>query len=154
MKVSKAIARAGLAAALAATLCVGCGPSTAGPRSQEEASIRQIWQVYHSYQKGNKPPPKGPGDLMALQRAFPGVIESVKSRDILVYWGVGFEDGSEGASTVLAYRKEVPEKGGEVLMRDGTARTMTAEEFGAARKPPGATTEFQLPTPGKSKKKR
>jgi hypothetical protein len=142
MEVCKAIARAGLAAVLTAMLAVGCGPSTAGPRSSEHLSIAQVGQVFHLYQKGNKPPPKGPADLAALQRPFPGAIDSINSRNVLVYWGVGIADGSEAASTVLAYHKDVPQKGGEVLMQDGTARTMTAEEFQAAKKPAGATTDF------------
>ena len=45
---------------------------------------------------------------------------------------------------MLAYHKDVPEKGGEVLMQDGTAKKMTAEEFQAAPKPAG-TTECPCP---------
>ena len=57
---------------------------------------------------------------------------------MLVYWGAGISDEPEAASTVLAYHKDVPEKGGEVLMQNGKARKMTAEEFKAAPKPAGA----------------
>jgi hypothetical protein len=35
---------------------------------------------------------------------------------------------------VLAYETEVPEKGGAVLMQDGTVKTMTADEFKSAPK--------------------
>ncbi len=38
------------------------------------------------------------------------------------------------SNTVLAYAKDVPEKGGWVLMGDGTARQMTPEEFKKAPK--------------------
>ncbi len=58
-----------------------------------------------------------------------------------MYWGVGLSDSAEAASTVLAYQKDVPEQGGEVLMQNGTAKKMTADEFKAAAKPAGATTE-------------
>ena len=154
MKVSRAMARAGLAAVavLAAMLPAGCGPSISGPKPGEETSIIQIWQVYRSYRKANKTPPKGPADLQAMQRGFPAALESIRSKEVLVFWGVGLEDGPEAASTVLAYQKDVPEKGGGVLMQDGSSRTMTAEEFRAARKPPGATTDFTLPPAGKKKR--
>ena len=68
---------------------------------------------------------------------------------MLVYWGAGLSDGPDAASTVLAYQKDVPEKGGEVLMQDGTPKKMTADEFKAARKPEGATTD---PGPAPRKK--
>jgi hypothetical protein len=154
MEFGKAIARVGLAAAMAAAvLPIGCGPSNAAPRSMEHLSIAQIGQVFHVYQKGNKPPPRGPADLSGLQRAFPAAIGAINSRDVLVYWGVGFQDGPEAASTVLAYHKDVPQKGGEVLLQDGTSRTMTAEEFQAAKKPAGATTDFPPPAAGKARKR-
>jgi hypothetical protein len=149
MKGFKVIARIALAAALAATIPVGCGSSTAGPKEGEDATIGQIWRIFHSYKKTNKPPPKGPGDLLSMQRAFPAAIDAIQSKQALVYWGVGLEDGAEAASTVLAYQKDVPEKGGAVLMQDGSTRTITAEEFHSARKPPGATTETKASGPNR-----
>lgn len=154
MQTSQAIARAGLAAWLAAMLLAGCGPSTAPPRSLDEATLNQIWQVFHSYQKGTRPPPRGPADLLPMERNFPAALDSIRSREVLVFWGVGFDEGSEAASTVLAYHMDVPGKGGGVLMQDGTIRTMTAEEFQSARKPPGATTDFQHPPADKKSKRR
>ncbi len=44
----------------------------------------------------------------------------------------------EPADAVLAYRKTVPEQGGQVLMQDGwTIKSMTADEFKAAPKAGG-----------------
>ena len=102
--------------------------------------------MFHLYQKGQKPPPKGPSDLLPMQRMFPAAVDSIRNKEVLVYWGVGISEAPEAASTVLAYHKDVPEKGGEVLMQDGTAKKMTAEEFEAAPKPAGATTEGAAPT--------
>ena len=124
---------------------VGCGPSTAGPESLTQYSIGQIGQLFHLYQKGQKPPPKGLQDILPLERALPGAVGSIKSKEVLIYWGAGLSDAPEAASTVLAYQKDVPEKGGEVLMQDGTAKKMTAAEFQSAPKPAGATTEGEQP---------
>jgi hypothetical protein len=151
MQASIATVCACAAAVLAAILPVGCGPSTAAPESREELSILQVGQVFHAYQKQQKPPPKELKDILPLQRVLPTAVESIRSKDVLVYWGVGISDAPEAASTVLAYHKDVPEKGGEVLMQDGTAKKMTAAEFQAAPKPPGATTESAAPS-GKKKK--
>jgi hypothetical protein len=146
MQVFQTMRRAGLASlALPAVLAlIGCGgPGSSGSeaRSREHYSIGQIGQIFRIYQKGQKPPPKTLKDLLPLQNGFPSAIESLKSREVLVYWGAGISDSSDAASTVLAYQKDVPEKGGEVLMQDGTDRLMTAEEFKAASKPPGASTD-------------
>jgi hypothetical protein len=150
MQVSSAIARACATAVVAAAIFpFGCGPSTAGPESTAQLSIGQIGQMFHFFQKGQKPPPRGPKDLLPLQRQYPAAVNSINSKEVLIYWGVGISDAPEAASTVLAYHKDVPENGGEVLMQDGTSKKMTADEFKAAPKPAGATTEGVAPTKNK-----
>ena len=154
MQFSNAIARACVAAVLAAIFPMGCGPSTAGPESVAQLSIGQVGQIFHRLSEGAKATAQGLNDLQSLQRMYPAAVESIKSKDVLIYWGVGLSDGPEAASTVLAYHKDVPENGGEVLMQDGTAKKMTAEEFKAAPKPAGATTEGAAPSkkpPGRRK---
>jgi hypothetical protein len=146
MHVSKAMAGACVALVAAAILPVGCDSSTSAPESREELSILQVGQLFHRYQKAQKSPPQGLKDLASAGKILPAAVESIRSKEVLVYWGEGISDAPEAASTVLAYQKDVPEKGGEVLMQDGTARKMTATEFQAARKPPGATTEGAAPT--------
>jgi hypothetical protein len=150
MQVSNVIARACVGAVLVAVVPIGCGPSTAGPESTAELSIGQVGQIFHFIQKGQKPAPKGASDLLPMQRVFPAAVDSIRNKEVLVYWGVALSDAPEAASTVLAYHKDVPEKGGEVLMQDGTAKKMTAAEFQAASKPAGASTEGAAP----SKKKK
>ena len=59
--------------------------------------------------------------------------------DVVVLWGPSSrtraEEGSEdSADEVLAYEKRVPEQGGEVLMKNRTVKTMTADQFKAAPK--------------------
>jgi hypothetical protein len=141
MHVLNRSARVCLMAALTVIVPVGCGPSAAGPESPEELKIMQISQLFHIYQRGQKPPPQGINDAESLRQVVPAAVAAIRSKEYIVYWGVGVSDGPEASSTVLAYQKDVPEKGGEVLMQDGKATKMTAEEFKAAKKPVGAKTD-------------
>jgi hypothetical protein len=135
MHVSSLSARAWVMAVLTASVPLGCGPTAAEPKSAEQLQISQIHQLFHMYEKGQKPPPKGIKDVEHLAPHIPAAIAALKSKAVIVYWGAGLSHEPDAASTVLAYQKEVPEKGGEVLMQDGTAKKMTAEEFKAAKKP-------------------
>jgi hypothetical protein len=117
---------------------VGCGPSTSGPESREELAISQVSKIFQMRKRTQKPPPKGIKDVAGQKVIAPAAVEAITSGDVIVYWGVGLADDPEAASTVLAYQKDVPEKGGEVLMQDGKAKRITADEFKAAKKPPGA----------------
>jgi hypothetical protein len=153
MQFSKAIARACAEAVLAAIVPVGCGHSTAGPDSAAQLKIGQIGQLFHIYQKRQSSPPQGIKDVESLRVNLPAAVGSIRSGEVLVYWGAGISRGPEASSPVLAYHKDVPEKGGEVLMQDGTAKKMSAEEFKAAPKPAGATTEAHT-SADKTQKKR
>jgi hypothetical protein len=115
----------------------------------EQLKVAQVGQLFHIYQKGSKAPPQGIKDIESMKGGVPAAIASIQSKEVLVYWGAGFSGEPGAASTVLAYHKDVPEKGGEVLMQDGKTRTMTAGEFSSAPKPAGATTEGT--EPGKKK---
>jgi hypothetical protein len=128
-------ARACVLVVLTVIAPVGCGPSTAGPGSHEELTISQVAQIFQMRHRSQKPAPKGIKDVESQQAVVPAGVTAIKSGEVIVYWGVGIEDGSDAASTVLAYQKDVPEKGGEVLMQDGKATKMTADEFKAAKKP-------------------
>jgi hypothetical protein len=141
MRYSNAIFCAIFAAMPVVALPIGCSHSGNAPESAAQLSIGQVGQLFHRYQKGQQPPPQELKDLLPLQRVYPAAIDSIRSKDVLVYWGAGISAEPQAASTVLAYHKDVPEKGGEVLMQDGTPKKMTAEEFRAALKPAGATTE-------------
>jgi hypothetical protein len=135
MQISYALRRLWFAVILA-LLVPGCGTSSSGggTESVEQLSIAQIGQIFRAYQKGQKPPPSRVKDLLRMEQGYPAAIGSLKNKEVIVYWGSGLADTPEASSTVLAYHKDVPEKGGEVLMQDGTARKMTADEFKAAPK--------------------
>jgi hypothetical protein len=148
------VRRVVLGAMLAAGVA-GCGRSSGRSvgeaESLEQFSIGQVGQILRVYQKGQKPPPTGLKDLLRLENGYPAAIASIRDKQVLLYWGAGLSNSPEASSTVLAYHKDVPEKGGEVLMQDGTAKKMTAEEFKAASKPAGATTDEGMPAAAKKR---
>ena len=113
----------------------GCGAGSAAvPRSAEQLSIEQVGLIFRAFKKGQQPAPKSVKDVLRLEQGYPAAVAALKNKEVIVFWGASLSDAAEAASTVLAYRADVPEKGGEVLMQDGSARTMTAAEFHAAQK--------------------
>jgi hypothetical protein len=72
-----------------------------------------------------------------MEQGYPTGIAMLRKGDIVVNWGAGLSDAPDAASKVLAYHKDVPSRGGAVLMQDGSTRKMTAEEFQAAPKAAG-----------------
>jgi hypothetical protein len=138
MHASGSSTRACLLVILTVVVPVGCGPSGSAPGSREELTISQVAQIFRMRQRAQKAPPRDIKDIQSQQTVSPAAFAAIKSGEVVVNWGVGLADDTEAAATVLAYQKDVPEKGGEVLMQDGTAKKMTADEFKAAKKPPGS----------------
>jgi hypothetical protein len=126
---------AGLALAAVLTT-LGCGVQEAAARTKRSNQLKSIGLAYHNCNDQNK---KGPAnaDELAKFGALPDEVAAVKTGEIVVQWNAvipgSFPAGA--GETVLAYEKDVPTKGGMVLMGDATVRTMTAQEFGAAAKP-------------------
>lgn len=89
--------------------------------------------ILRMYKKSGQGAPKSIKDVLGMEQGRPLAVSALRSGDVLLYWGAGLDP--DDSKTVLAYQKDVPEKGGEVLLRDGSAVRMTAEEFQAAPKP-------------------
>jgi len=76
-------------------------------------------------------PPRSAADLGQDIRQQ---LLSIKDGTLVIFWGAN-PNLPEASNTVLGYVKDVPEKGGVVLMLDGSIRqNMTPEEFKAAPK--------------------
>ncbi len=131
----------------------GCG--SASRQVPEEAAESQMLvnlaENYRMYSIAKKQPPRGLADLNAMQAMVGSEIEEVRRGNIIVQWGAKLPDISEepglvASPEVLAYWKDVPEKGGYVLMLDRTVKKMTPEEFRAAPK------SGKEPAPAKAKR--
>jgi hypothetical protein len=112
-------------------LTVGCG---GGSRTQspQHTILQEIHSMYGLYIKHHQKAPKQLSDLANKENEgiHPGAVAALKKKRYEVVWGVNSKD----SGTVLAYEKDVPTKGGPVLMADGAVREMTAEEFRSAKK--------------------
>jgi hypothetical protein len=144
-----------LLVALMAATC-GCGSSTVTVTGadMESSTLNELGESYRMYQIGNKKPPTKPADLAKLESQAGNAVAAVKKGDLLVGWGATLPDTSEepgkvSSSEVLAYGKDVPTQGGQVLMLDRTIKKMTADEFKAAKL---AGTEASSAKPAAGKK--
>jgi hypothetical protein len=121
---------------------LGCAKSTSqGPTRDPFADkkltndLRQLGLAYHNYMDtmGGQGPDK-PDDLSSFVENDQRLINPLKSGDIVLIYKVRLTDMTDGANNyVLGYAKEVPTKGGLVLLGDAKVVTMTAEEFKKAK---------------------
>jgi hypothetical protein len=124
-----------------ALLAAGCGPSNRPPTPEEgdEHTLAQVGELYRHYQFTKKKSPQKLDDLDAVRSMGANGFEAVRTGKIILRYGAtlpdtGEEPGQSPSDEVLAYQSQVPESGGKVLMLNRTIRTMTAEEFKAAKK--------------------
>jgi hypothetical protein len=131
--------------ALSLGLCsfslVGCGSSqpVATPESATLSKLNDVAELYRVYSITNKKPPKSKAEAAKMENAVPSGLTPISTGDIIVLWGGELTDLNEEptgpkSDTILAYEKDVPDKGGKVLLLDRNIKTMTPEEFAAAPK--------------------
>jgi hypothetical protein len=99
--------------------------------------LRMIAIAIQDYSDNNHKGPSRVEDLAPYLENDQRLIERIRLGDIVVIWKVSFSDLMKQpggpSSCVLAYGKDVPEKGGPVVMGDGTVNRMSAEEFKTAK---------------------
>ncbi len=144
-----------LAACCLALLASGCGPSNGSvtKESSDEATLTQVGELCRLYQSAKNKPPAKLTDFGAEKSIAPHGFEALKSGKVVLLGAtlpdLGEDPGQGGGDDeVLAYYADVPESGGKVLMLNRTIKTMTADEFKAAKK---AGKELPLPPAGKKK---
>jgi len=141
-----------------AGLVIGCGPSTPQseptPTEQTHQALQEVGELYRMYVVTHKKAPTSIADFAGSQTVAPLGYQKAKDGSVTVLWGALLTDTSEegskdSAEEILAYEKKTPEQGGEVLMKNRTIKTMTAEEFKAA--PKAGTTSPATATATKAK---
>jgi hypothetical protein len=126
----------GLAAGL---MLSGCSRKAAVPsddQSLRQTELQQIWEVYTSYIRQNKRPPRQYADVKGYGTVFSEGLRALKDGQCVAIWGVA-DAATAAANKILAYEKAAPQQGGLVVFGDGTVKHLTAAEFQAAPKAAG-----------------
>jgi hypothetical protein len=103
------------------------------PMAADEQGLKEISAAYRDFCRKNKRGPKTLKELKLKGQSYPVAVQMLNSGELIVQWGAPIATDGSASDAVLAYTKEVPEKGGRVLMQDGmTLKTMSADQFNAA----------------------
>jgi hypothetical protein len=130
------IRRTMIVLAASVLLLSGCGIQQAAARQKQRNLLTQIGLAYHNC---NDALGHGPVDLAELKKSgeLPAdAAQALQNGDVVLIWEVRIPSGMpQGAPvTVLGYEKDVPTKGGLVLMGDASVVQQTAAEYEAAPK--------------------
>jgi hypothetical protein len=104
----------------------------AADRTQRINALSGIGKAYHNHWAAfNSKAPQKAEDLDQFLADYPEARARLRDGSVVLVYGVRLRDMMpEGTSnTVLGYEREVPERGGLVLMGDGAVFTVTAAEF-------------------------
>ena len=121
--------------AFGASLLAGCGgastPATSATNLETATDVADMLKEFCEAKK------VGPANIADLEKLDASVNHPlgqavVARQDFVVFWRVAVSPAN--GDTVLAYDKDTPGNGGAVVMGDGKVKSMTAEEFNAAKK--------------------
>lgn len=136
-----------LAASLTAAFASGCSENEVTPETAaanvSQGQLEEVGQLYQATVANTKKAPSSLKSLASARDIFFAGYSALERGDVIAYWDVKPTPEEASATEVLAYMAAVPEKGGAVLLKNLTIKTMTAEEFAAAPKPKGATSAPQ-----------
>jgi hypothetical protein len=116
-------------------------PAGTASRNPQEVTaakedLKELGIAYFTFLESNLE--KAPTNLDELAKYLVPdgrALKAMKEGKYVFLYGVAIKEMKEGtANTVLAHEKDVPTKGGLVLMADGSVKEMTAQEFKAAPK--------------------
>jgi hypothetical protein len=112
----------------------GCG-STSTPSTDDglkaEQALKDFGGLLKMLSDEKKRTPTKLAELDAYEPLFMAAVRGITNKQITYIWGAGYQAGE---SSIVAHDSEAATKGGAVLLQDGTIKTMTAAEFGAAPK--------------------
>ena len=116
-------------------LWAGCqsAPQAPPPPSAEEG-LKELVGVYRYIEYSKFAVPRKVEDFNDYWDSMPTASDRIKQGEYIVAWGIGRSTAPGAANQILVYEKKAPTEGGAVLLRDGTIKQMTAEEFNAAPK--------------------
>ncbi len=105
-------------------------PPQAPPPDASEA-LKELGEVYKYRASQQLSVPTKLEDLAEQQAVLGNAWPLVESGGIVVVWRAGY---SPSSTDVLAYEKDAPTNGGNVLLRNGNVKNVTAAEFKVAKR--------------------
>lgn len=131
----------------------GCGESR--EQIERKRDLLEIVLFYHSFHDTRGRSPHSAEELLAYEdphaRSLPGnaatqsvAKSALRSGNYVVIWDAEFLKPAErNSGKILAYHRDVPEKGGMARYQDGVHAVLTREEFERAPKahPPADPTK-------------
>jgi hypothetical protein len=119
--------------------CAGCGGESR-ELLETKRDLHRIGLAYHIFHADRGRGPHNADELLAHEpgalflptnaTAQSDVRNALQSGNYVVIWDVAIQTpGEKNSGKVLAYRRDVPEKGGAVCYQDGSVRVLTREEF-------------------------
>lgn len=114
----------------------GCSKRPADELVTSRAGIEvyQVYELYREHIHDKKRPPTKLADLELFEAGYPIGYQALRNGQCVAFWGVSLAKPDEKSDIILAYEKDTPTQGGLVVMKDGTVKKLTAEEFKAAPK--------------------
>lgn len=132
------------ACAIGFLACIGCGESKR--QLQTKHDLQSIVLAYHNFHADRGRGPHNADELLAYEDPAAGSLpmnataqvdarKALKSGKYVVVWDVEILLPAEkNSGKVLAYERDVPQKGGVVCYQDGVVAVLTREEFDRAAK--------------------
>lgn len=102
------------------------------PPPSAEQGLQEMVGIYKYIEYSKFPPPRRAEDFDNYIDSMPTALERIKQGEYVVAWGAGRSAAPGAAGQILVYEKKAPTEGGAVLLRDGTVKQVTADEFRAA----------------------
>ncbi len=116
-----------------AIVLAGCGGGAGSRPPSNSDNLADLKELLEELQSQKKKPPAKATELGPLEPVHPMAVRQIQRGDLVYVWGASLGTGQ----AVLAYPKDAAEKGGAVLLQDGSVKEMTAAEFAAAPKAAG-----------------
>lgn len=119
---------------LFASSCSKNSTEDSDPANPIKFRLSEIYWLYDLHAREKSRAPTRIADFQAFEQSYPHGLQTLKTGDVVVYWGYDMRNKSEGDALILAYEKAVPTDGGWVVLTNSEVKKMSADEFHAAAK--------------------
>lgn len=120
--------------ALALACALGCTPAPVAPPDAEPTPVELVGRIVRTCREMGRPIPRTPKEAEKLPGASPAAIDALKSGAVEIYWGADLDE--YGGAALVGHEKGATERGGRVILADGTVAELDAERIRDLPRPP------------------